>query len=780
MRTGWIRVAAVLSGLLALLPLDLFADTEEDWSRLEREVTIRQDALRVLIREADQAGIPTDYATVSDQVLAAFRRAARHDWENSSRVRRIFQTFSHIDKTDPAETELVALRELEACLAVADFAVTELRSQMAGDLHLRAPPDVSASPLILDGGYYRFPGGRIVFPSSLVWMPKEEAYLRAFGRLGEAYYHLGNLQEDGRVGRRTLDGLTASLSNQRDVGASPLVLFLGHAPAGWMKRRHPEILEGARHFTPYDIDSPLIREWISSLCAEVLPALGRATDGTPMVHLLANEPHFATQRGGWDAGNGLSAFGIGKYRAWLANRHETIDALNDAYGASYSSFGEVTIALPVDPGLRGGAVWYDWCRFNMDRVNDWFVFLKDRAQAQDGRRAPVTIKMLGFTLSTPLRDHGLDIEFLTRLQDVPGGDLRVVPWDAQFFGKQEEGLDPDTGWRARYAYDWVEQSMYLDFTKSLCPEKLFYDSEWHGFGAVRWRHFRLERAYVRSALWLAFSHGMGAIKPWLWGRDVAGALKSNADHIGELSTQPVALDAYGRTMKELNAHADRVGGLVPRLRRFLLFYCEEAAIQDARYTAGMKDVFEALKLLNLSVGFTTPSDIARLDGTCQTLVIPPTRFISEGALVGIRAFQEAGGRVVLVGGDGNFGRDEWGRPRTGDRIRSPFATLPATGVAAMVDDLEPVLASLTPAPPITAVVTHPDGSPARGVLIQQSTDPDTGRPLVLLNNVSKGPRVVRLSPGGGVPPYRDVLTGVPQPARVELASRSVRLLIVDL
>jgi beta-galactosidase len=280
---------------------------------LRRQVDARRSKLTERIREADEKGIVTDYACVSEQVISAFQVAAQHDRANVERVRSIFKTFNYYDKTDPTEADQLPFKELQACLEVADYALAELRQQLDGTVTLRDPPDISHGRMALDRAYYRL-DGRIVFPSSLVWMPKEEEFMRTFGRLGEAYYQLGHLRENGSVDARTLTRALDSLAGQCERNAAPLVFFMGHAPAGWMWNQHPEILQGARHFTQYDIDSPLIRTWIEQLCAAMLPGLNKAGAGRPQIHLLANEPHFATQQGGWRAKNGLSQFSTQKYR----------------------------------------------------------------------------------------------------------------------------------------------------------------------------------------------------------------------------------------------------------------------------------------------------------------------------------------------------------------------------------------------------------------------------------------------------------------------------------
>lgn len=88
----------------------------------------------------------------------------------------------------------------------------------------------------------------------------------------------------------------------------------------------------------------------------------------------------------------------------------------------------------------------------------------------------MTIKVLGYSLSNSTRDGGMDMEYLTKLQDIMGADLRCMPLGANIYGKLEEGQYPETAWQSHFSYEWSEQSMFLDFSKSLCPEKLFYDS----------------------------------------------------------------------------------------------------------------------------------------------------------------------------------------------------------------------------------------------------------------------------------------------------------------
>lgn len=725
-----------------------------EWSKLSEQVESRREELESMIQQARQKGLATDQSVVSAHVISSFQTAAKQDRDQVAEVRRIFGTFRWRKWVDTdAAADRLATDELRGCLEVADHALAALRMQLAGQVTLVESPDFSSGKMALGPKAY-YLDDRPVFPYSLVWMPSAPAYNQNLGNMGGGYVQLTNLGTDGKVADRTRARAVDQTDVQVKMNCAPMVYLTGHAAADWMKMEHPEIEQGARNFTRYDIDNPLIRDWIHSLYAEMIPEFSRACGETPMMHLLANEPHFATKKGGWLAKNGVSDITMQKYRDWVAAKYKTVDSVNTAYDQSFTTWSDVTIEMPINPKLRGGAVWYDWCRFNMDRVNDWFTFLKKEAQANDPKKSPVSIKTLGHSLGSSDRDGGMDMEYLTKLQDVPGSDLRVVPQGTTFYGKNEDGHDTETGWASRYAYLWVDQSLMLDFSKSICPEKVFYDSEWHGFGTVGWRHFAMDRDYVRSSLWLAFTHGMGAIKPWVWGRGLDGALSDKTEHIGELSTQPIAVDAYGRVMKELNAHAKVVVASVPEKRNFLIYYCEEAAIQSADYMEQLTEVYEALKLLNVSVGFTTPSEIGQLDIQTQSVILPPTEYISNDSLSRLQTYQRAAGRMVMVGS--SFEKNECGVVRDGGLKSAVFASISMQSVLEMANELAMTLAPITPAMPATVTIADQAGTKAYGVCMCQSVDPITGAVSIVLNNFSKFPRAVTVASPGTL---TDVLAG---------------------
>ena len=277
---------------------------------------------------------------------------------------------------------------------------------------------------------------------------------------------------------------------------------------------------------------------------------------------------------------------MAKFRTWLAERHGTVATLNRLWKTDFSSFEDVTLTTPIDTKLRGAPIWYDWCRFNMHRVSDWFSFLRNETKTHDPA-AKVHIKLIPEHFTQGARSHGLDFETLVRLQEIIGCDATTT--------NAPTWLENVDDWIDRYACNWRNLSIGYDFFRSISPKKLLYDSEFHGLSSVHWRDRDLTPDYVRCIYWLAHLHGMGMNETWYWSRNADGSPKNQciSDFFGSNLTQPRVMNAFGRTMKELNAFAPEMVALATRPKRVRLFYSEASAIQQAAYMDHVHETYKA-------------------------------------------------------------------------------------------------------------------------------------------------------------------------------------------
>ncbi|MAX26033.1 MAG: hypothetical protein CMJ19_16170 [Phycisphaeraceae bacterium] len=618
--------------------------------QLSQEVT----ALQQWRTQLANTGVDTSYEQVTLQTVSLFADYIAYDRAHPDELADIYQRYhKQIPDTPQAMAAALPDQELADCWQLLVQCRQSLGVLAAGTVNRRTVPRWDGRQITIGDGHF-VQDNRPVFPGTLIWMPYTDANHQAFGSFKGAYTTLKYLAPD-MTGTRASGTVLDMKSFPPEDTQFPSGLFLGHVPADWMKQQYPQIQIGARLFTKYDIDSPLIRDWTDVLLGKAVP---ESLPTNPIhLYLLANEPHWASVQGGWLSSE-ASEHTHAKFRIWLSMHYADIAALNASWQSAFASFDTVTIDIPIDGQLRGNAQWYDWCRFNMDRVTEWFTFLKSNIRQHDST-AQCTIKMLGGHMEDASRDHGLDIEQLVNLQDFPGLDAHPSPANAVFH-------DPVKAARRAhpYALDWRSQTNMLDMIKSIAPDKPVYDSEWHGMGTVGWISNAMSDDFIRAAMWMSFLHGNSAINTWYWARKADG--KPMPALLASPMAQPIALNAYGKTLHELNAYAPEIVKLASTPKNVRIFYTEESAIQDADYGDDLITIHEAMTLTGANVGYLTPKIILDHTATCQMLVVPNAKYISDESLNALASFT---GNVIYIGHD-HFQFDPRGNARTG--------TLPVT------------------------------------------------------------------------------------------------------
>ena len=242
--------------------------------------------------------------------------------------------------------------------------------------------------------------------------------------------------------------------------------------------------------------------------------------------------------------------------------------------------------------------------------------------------------------------------------------------------------DENTISSIEYSVDWVGSTAALDFLKSTCPNKMVFDSEWHGVSNIHWRDPDLPSEYVRTCLWLNHLSGMAMNQMWYWSRDQNGAPSAmNIDEFcGSVLTQPKALNAYLTTMAELNQFAAEVVDVVRSKKTIGLLYCEEAAIQDPSYLDQFSEVYQALKFTGLPIRIVSVQAVAERPANfsnnqklpnplaaLEALIVPPTRFLSDSNLSALDGALAPSLNIIGIGCD-NFLLDAYGAKRTGDEF----------------------------------------------------------------------------------------------------------------
>ncbi|MDQ8180306.1 putative Ig domain-containing protein [Pelagicoccus sp. SDUM812005] len=771
----------------------LFADsvydgptTDEVFQQLLSDVDVRASILADKIAQARAAGLSTDYARVSQITIDNYRHGiSLWDRENNEVVQEAYARLGG-SQNDPVGPVGLPFDQLADAVKLADDAIAELDRQLSGEIFLRRPKDLSESsakfvgPLLVQDG-------QPIYQSKFFWGKNGDSegdFHEAYGYMGEHYLAVIDLLDPNSeeptnptaIAPWRESFLRNSFETVIDQKRAPIQVFLGHVVPNnhFLREDFPEAFEaGDRLFTEYDFDNPNVREWLDTLLTNQLATAREvAGDDVEIMTMLANEPNYAISQGGRYVGSGVSSYTMEKYAAWLEAKYGSIAGLNAVYGTSHADFEEVkaTYTIPLRTSYRGGPVWYDWMRFNMDRTNEWFQFLHDTAKEADPLNK-THIKMWGEgAMFTDFADEGIDFEYVINMVDVPGFDNHAVPfgaeWDVRF----------DQAWRGRYIMDWRAQSLNIEFTKSLAPDKPFFDSEYHGFTGGRFIDFHAEPEYVRAALWGSALDGVNLLNAWLYNREYGSDAIRTTAYVGTSDSQPIQMDAFGRTFKELNAFGAEVSQLVPNERYNLVYYSRDASIQDGEYPEKMADTWEAVRILNIPSGFVTANTLPNV-GTAQTVIVPPTAHISDEDLAALEAFNSSGGSVVVVDPDHTFAFDEMGYPQDGIAGLTPLATVEYGEVFDMADALAPVLESRAPAMPLDITIEDAFYDESYGVLTYQYEDVDTGEAVVALLNVSQGKRWAILRQEDGVPQrVDDLISGNSASHLIEMKPYDMRLL----
>lgn len=623
------------------------ADANSDYASLRHEAFQRLDAFKKLTAQAASRGIGVARERVTITTAELFLGYAEWDVQHPEELKAAIGAWWRVrDESERISRELPE-RELREVLDILEVATRELATVMQRPASRRMAPRIDSSALVLADGYFRSEG-RPVFPSSFVWMPDDEKLVEAYGEIGGTYIHPPNLLPDGTGAR---------IRYQRRSSDEPMgYVFLGHSNMPkWVMEKHPDIKVGERHFTAYDIDHPATREVWQALLAEVVPqfASRKVSQGG---YLLANEPHWFSATDEWATGP-VSGYTYAKFQTWLKEKHGTIGVLNGLWGKEFDSFDDVSLEVPVDVTLLGTPSWYDWCRFNMHRVTDWFTFLKREIQ-QHELDAKTHIKLIPGQFAGGSRSHGLDFEALVRLQEIIGCDAKMT---------RTKSWRDKGDWDRRYACFWRNLAVPYDFFRSVSPDKLLFDSEFHGLSTVHWRDPDMPPEYVRCIYWLGHLHGMGMNQTWYWSRDADGAPKTQSQsgfHASNL-TMPRVMDAFGRTMKELNAFAPELVALATQPKPVRFFYSETSAIQDATYMDHVYESYQALYHTGIPLGFMTGRMLAEATESesrnWPVIVVSHTNYVTTSERQALVRYASQGGTLIIIGSE-SLTLDEYGRP----------------------------------------------------------------------------------------------------------------------
>ncbi|MHA6483332.1 S-layer homology domain-containing protein [Paenibacillus sp. strain BS8-2] len=774
------------------------APTEPDLM-LKAEAETKLAALEERMAAAKERGIDITREETVQWMSEQFLKFADWDEQHIALNAKLYeQMVLFKGQGDKLANELPDFERMEV-IAMLDKAISELQKVLDGEIVRKPVPKMDWNNIALNGSSFET-NGKPVFVYDYFSKPLNQSTMDS----GLYNDHLGNVDHpkalsinfqnpDGTIDMERMKDLTERPNT--NIGYLNLwhsgVPYKANDPASswwgfdsqwesvWGEGIGPEMRIGRNYqYANYDIDNPALRNIWNSIFDQVVPeTVGKPY--TELGYMLFNEPHWFTANDSWaKIPEGISSYTVDKFREWLQDKHSSIDRLNELWGTQYAEFDEVTIQIPMDVSKRGTPMWFDWSRFNMDRVTDWLTFLNDGI-VRNNPDAKTHMKIMPNVFTEGTRDHGIDLEALTEMAGMIGDDskFRKRDWKA--------GNEPE-GWESDYSFFWQEMFMAYDFMQSVSPEKAHINTELHSLSTTQFRMVDMKPEYVRSTFWLTTLLGMDASLTWFWGRNADGSIEQRlidaADMPGGLgksypasvAQQPRVANELTQTMMDMNAFSEEMTAFQNQRKPVRVFYSETSAIDNAHYMDELFEVYEPMVFEGVPIGFATGNIIDKRDhDEWDVIAVYKTEQVTNEEFAALQRYLDQGGTVIMDQSSLKF--DEYHQLRT-QSLQAGSGTL----IHLEDGSAESMLASIFNMLPTSAQpaigLTEENGGLKKGSFWRVQPDGEN-RYVMTVVNMGKNRSDLQLKAvNGNIVTIKDMMTGQSLDSSLSLEPEGVLLL----
>ncbi len=724
------------------------------------------EQLREVVKRADKRKINTLKERTALRTAEIFMDYADWDESNKETVAGYHKVTGAFRAKADEYAEMLPDYQREQIIQMMDRSIEELTAVLDGKEYRLETPDVDWSRLSVEGDEIKYKGSA-VFLADWTWKPRLKRFTDYHG--AQSLYMISPMQV-GTTG--VFSKVSDEIKAKADPGAG--FVFMSHAgmPA-WAKKKDATISDGPGvKYVMYDIHNPLSREIYSTLIKGTVPLMA-GKKYSEFGYMLCNEPHWNLAEGHW-ASSELSDLAIEALRSWLKKQHGDIATLNRRWGSSFASFESAELPRTITDSQRGGAIYSDMCRFNMDRVNEWFTFLNEEVLKSDPN-AKTHIKMMPNLWSRERRDHGLDMEYLTRLTTMIGND--AASGRAWLSGGS-------LYWEDHYDFNWEELAMGYDFYKSISPEKAMFNTEGHFLSTGRYRELEQSADYARCNYWLATLHGQSATQTWFWARDEKGAYsrsgKVSTGYAASNNYQPQVVNEVHATMADLNSVSDLVMQFQRQRKPLRIFYTEATAINMSDYMEkNIFKIYEDLYFEGMSIGFATKGIIENNDNSqWDAVVVYNTPYVYSEEFDALQKYLNGGG-VVIVDSK-SLKSNEYGESIGKKLSQGRGKLIEVESLDSMLSSALEIAKSKGVSPAIYVDESNATGQDAVSWRVLPTKD--SGKFILNLVNIGKGEAKLTLTSkeGKNIASLRNVLNGkVYDPSTLSLGLNEVLLLEVE-
>ena len=616
----------------------------------ENDVEAKINQLKTEIKKAKNKKIAVLKEETALRTAEIFLGYAAWDQKNIAANTHHFSLSGTYKKEAEKYANLLPDFERKEMLLMLDDALTDLKNIQEGKIKRLPTPIVDWTKTKIEGDQIVL-DNKPVFLADWTWKPSGQKYNEFYGNQDGFFltptYVIDN---KGTVNPQKLKELRS-----KPDGTMGFV-FMNHAAIPtWAKNENPEITQGPGiKYTMYDISNPLSKKIQSDLIAATVPLMA-GKQYTKLGYMLCNEPHWNTIKKTWASGP-ISDLAAKDFKIWLEKKHGSIANLNQLWQTNFDGFQNMVVPQEIEQSQQGSAQWFDFESFNMDRVTDWFTFLKTEVKKYDPE-AKTHLKIMPNLWTENKRDHGIDMETLTRNSDIIGND--ASSGGAWAWGKPHE-------WEKNYNFDWIEMCMSYDFYKSISPEKIMFNTEGHFLSTGKYRDLYQTKEYVRCNYWQAYVHGLTAIQSWYWCRREDGTSRQNEDsngYAGSNNHQPRVVNEVHATIADLNSVSEIIMRLQRQEKPIRIFYSKASSINKPTQMDDVFKIYQKLFFEGTPIGFATQGIIQNSDNkSWETILISQTPHVFASDMVALQKYLDQGGVIIMD--QNSLKTDEYKRPLT--------------------------------------------------------------------------------------------------------------------
>ena len=633
----------------------------QQFNELFASVESAYDDLEKLTQLAEGKGMECTYERITMNTTQLFLNFSSYDFTITDILCNDYRNWYGANGC--ALGEAVPCRELNKTLDILNRATADIKKLLSTPgLHRRPVPSHLMLGTVAKGSYlYRdgdltkpvFPGGYdhgnyafyYGFPSDV--LPQVET----IGQDSEEVVaHIATLlpTPDG-VNDSEVQRIVDSFDQLYQFGLTSGLVLMCRLP-DWVVQKYPDIALYMQSSCKYNIDHPMIR----TFWEQGLTALIGKLKSHPALHSfrLGNEVYFGI------VGNqtAISTYTTEKWRTWLKNKYGDINALNAAWKSSFKNFSVVFFPKKKDSAsLHGTAQWYDFCRFNADRVIDYYTWFTGLVRKLDPD-TPSHVKYVNKNLFDAIMANGLDRFALNKLTNWSGCDTRVMT-------APTAEIDTPNRNPGQYALDWLTTIGYT-WMRSTASDKLVVDMEIHPISTVKTRNGSLPDNHMTAATWIIHLQGLSLHLLWAWPRFANGSYRF--DKVDTIASLPQAVDSYARSLAYINALGPEVVALASAAPRpVCMLWSVISSMQDQSYLHAQIDAFEALSFFGPQPWFIAEPDIDEkgIDNSCKVVVVPGQRYVSDKTITAIKKYIDQGGNIIIIGNSSVFNYNEAGVQR---------------------------------------------------------------------------------------------------------------------